>query len=214
MRDNFTRNTSITLAKRVGWLCSNPNCSVPTVGPNSDTTKSTNIGVACHITAASTGGPRFDPALDSKARGSIENGIWLCQTCSKLVDSDVIKYRVDILKRWKDLAERNAEISISKGIISRDYSKIFNLMPELILEMKKDIHENPLAREFVLFKKNWTYNNPHGTILFYFYDDHTELDNKIRLLERNGLVEEITYNNTDRFLFNEEFVEILIHLNV
>lgn len=212
MRDNFSKVTINTLAKRVGWLCSNPDCSVHTVGPNSDKTKSTTIGVACHITAASFGGPRFDPTLDNKARGSIENGIWLCQSCSKLIDSDTIKYRENILKEWKYLAERNADLSIRKSNKSKDYSRIFNLMPELILEMRKDLLENILEREFVLLKREYGYQDSRN-IFRYFYNDHADLDNKIRLLERHSLVEEITFNRTSRFLFNEVFVEILLDLN-
>tara|TARA_B100000929_G_scaffold5347_1_gene4503 strand:+ start:517 stop:705 length:189 start_codon:yes stop_codon:yes gene_type:complete len=57
MRDDFTKKTKEILAKRVGLLCSNPKCKKPTSGPNSDQNKSTNIGVAAHITAASVGGP-------------------------------------------------------------------------------------------------------------------------------------------------------------
>ena len=58
MRDDFTFKTKDTLAKRVGFLCSNPNCQMLTVGPNSNVEKHSNIGVAAHITAASEGGPR------------------------------------------------------------------------------------------------------------------------------------------------------------
>jgi hypothetical protein len=46
-----------------------------------------------------------------------------------------------------------------------------------------------------------------GHELSYFYDDHDELDSKLQVLANLGLIREITYNNVNRFLFSEEFVE-------
>lgn len=108
-RDDFTKKDKETLSKRVGNLCSNPQCNTPTFGPHSDSTRSINLGVAAHITAASFGGPRYDKFLTEEKRGSISNGIWLCQKCSDLIDKDEIKYTVAELNRWKKIAEERAE---------------------------------------------------------------------------------------------------------
>jgi hypothetical protein len=64
-----------------------------------------NVGVACHITAASEGGPRYDAGLTSDQRKSVENGIWLCQTDSKLIDNDTARFTVDVLRSWKATSE-------------------------------------------------------------------------------------------------------------
>ena len=56
MRDDFDKETKETLARRVGYLCSNPSCRKPTSGPQTDPAKAINLGVAAHITAASLGG--------------------------------------------------------------------------------------------------------------------------------------------------------------
>jgi len=88
MRDDFPKRTIDILAKRVGQRCSNPDCLRPTSGPHTEPSKSVVVGVAAHITAASAGGPRYDAGLSPEQRRSIDNGIWLCQTCAKLVDSD------------------------------------------------------------------------------------------------------------------------------
>jgi hypothetical protein len=88
MRDDFNSQIKDTLSKRVGLRCSNPNCRVLTSGPNSCEDKVTNIGVAAHIKAASIKWPRYDPSMTPIERSSIRNGIWLCQTCAKLVDND------------------------------------------------------------------------------------------------------------------------------
>src|SRR5215475_4993322 len=105
MRDDFTVATKETLAKRVGYRCSRPGCGRSTTGPQVDSEKSINVGVACHITAASPGGPRYDPALTSEERSGPDNGIWLCQTCGKLVDNDSSRYTAETLREWKLLAE-------------------------------------------------------------------------------------------------------------
>ena len=46
--------------------------------------------------------------MSSEERKSAENGIWLCQSCSKLIDDDVVRYNVGLLRIWKENAERLA----------------------------------------------------------------------------------------------------------
>jgi len=100
-RDNFSANTTRILAERVGYLCSNPKCRAHTVGPNKNSEKSTKIGEAAHITAASEGGPRYDSYLKPGQRTNIENGIWLCSNCADLIDKDAGNYSLALLKKWK-----------------------------------------------------------------------------------------------------------------
>lgn len=107
-RDDFTRQTQDILAKRVGVRCSNPSCRKLTTGPRTESHHIVNIGVGAHITAASSGGPRFDPSLTPQERQSPENGIWLCQNCAKLADNDPLRYREELLRAWKAQAEASA----------------------------------------------------------------------------------------------------------
>jgi len=112
MRDDFPSKVKDVLAKRVGMRCSNPNCRQVTSGPQQDPAKAVNVGVAGHITAASRGGPRFDPDLSRDERRCPDNGIWLCQNCAKLVDNDDTRYTADLLRRWKELSEEAARLHI------------------------------------------------------------------------------------------------------
>jgi tetratricopeptide (TPR) repeat protein len=116
MRDDFDAKTKETLARRVGYRCSNPDCRKLTSGPKEDPAKAVNIGVAAHITAASEGGPRYDPSLSPEERRSVDNGLWLCQNCAKLIDSDVQRYTPELLREWKRQAERRARDEI-EGVV-------------------------------------------------------------------------------------------------
>ncbi len=115
MRDDFNEDIKRRIAGRVGYRCSNPRCRNPTSGPGIDPDRALNIGVAAHITAASPGGPRFDPSLRADQRSSIENAVWLCQRCGTLVDRDWIQFTVDLLRDWKQRAERSAAIELAAG---------------------------------------------------------------------------------------------------
>src|SRR5438132_10032841 len=108
MRDGFPPNVKEELAKRVGYNCSNPRCRQPTSGPQSTPYGTVNIGVAAHVTAAAPGGPRYDSSLSNEQRSSSSNGIWLCQTCAKLIDSDLSRYTVEKICEWKTDAEAAA----------------------------------------------------------------------------------------------------------
>jgi hypothetical protein len=71
VRDDFPKPVVETLAKRVGNRCSNPVCRKPTSGPHTDDNKALNVGVAAHVTAASVGGPRYDPTMGSEDRKNL-----------------------------------------------------------------------------------------------------------------------------------------------
>ena len=122
MRDDFSQRIKETLAKRVGYRCSNPRCRKTTSGPHSTSDKSVNVGVAAHITAASMGGPRYDSSVDADHRASVNNGLWLCQTCAKLIDSDPAKYTTTVLNDWKETAEHLASTEIHHTSVPVDAS--------------------------------------------------------------------------------------------
>ena len=183
--------TKDLLAKRVGFRCSNPGCRQPTSGPQADPSGSVNIGVAAHITAASPGGPRYDPTLTPEERAAPENGIWLCQNHGKLVDNDEQGFTVDTLRDWKSRAEAAAARELEQRFRrfpdrSAVFERMERLMPALLAEMRQDLAGHPLRREFVVIKRSWSYW-AKGNELFYFYDDHPDLDDKLNILENEDL---------------------------
>ncbi len=113
MRDDFSEEVKRSISARVGNLCSK--CGALTSGPQVDPTKALNVGVAAHITAASPLGPRYGPSLTPEERRHADNGVWLCQTCAKLVDNDSNRFKVEDLRTWKQRAEAAALASIGRA---------------------------------------------------------------------------------------------------
>ena len=101
MREEFPKEIKRVIASRAGWRCSNPRCRAFTEGPHSDSGRSFSVGVAAHITAASPGGPRYDPEIKTEIRRGPENGIWLCGTCARQIDIDERRYAIRVLRMWK-----------------------------------------------------------------------------------------------------------------
>lgn len=155
MRDDFPKPVLDTLAKRVGYRCSNPACRKLTSGPHTDDTKVLNVGVGSHITAASPGGPRYDPSLSQEQRRSQDNGIWLCQNCGKLVDNDEARYGKEVLFRWKQEAEQAAlkevESSALPALLAFDSFRIVTHIGtvEAVSMNHCDRHGKPLAPEWL-----------------------------------------------------------------
>jgi hypothetical protein len=133
MRDDFNKPTKELLAKRVGYVCSNPECRKHTIGANSDPNKTTSIGVAAHITAAAVGGPRYSSLMKEDQRKDASNGIWLCQSCSRLIDVDPKRFSVELLNDWKLNAESE---SIEKLISAVAGIPVVNRIPKIEAELK------------------------------------------------------------------------------
>ncbi len=114
-RDNFTKDNRDRIAARVGYLCSAPACRVLTVGATEDGSSELRVGMAAHICAAAPGGPRYDAAMTSEERAATSNGIWLCYTHGKAVDSDPGHFTIEMLRKWKRDAEKDAWQRVAAG---------------------------------------------------------------------------------------------------
>jgi len=115
-RDDFSQSVKDALAKRAGFLCSNPDCLVKLVSSGGDSDHSTiSLGVAAHICAAAPGGPRYDSEMSREERASIQNAIFLCPTCATLIDkNNGSDYPGELLRYWKSVRELNAKQELAK----------------------------------------------------------------------------------------------------
>lgn len=217
MRDDFLAKTKETIAKRVNYFCSHPDCRKPTTGPSKVEDKSVNARVAAHITAASKGGCRYDSSISADERKSVKNGIWLCQTCAKLIDSDEVCYPTELLQKWKSDTETFAKLALldSNQISTKEsanrkqiLNKMERQMSGLFSEIRNDLSQHPFRREFIIISKDHHYW-AKGNELVYYFEDHPELRSKLQILQNLNLIKEITYNNTERFIILEELAEYI-----
>jgi len=174
-RDDFSRPTIDTLAKRAGYLCSNPECRRLTIGANEEPNKSTSIGIAAHITAAAEGGPRYNMELDIDERSDISNGIWLCSNCATLIDKDPKKYTVAILYQWKGGIEAESRMKLSgaynktlvvEEAVAKNEPIISESIPQPQAQIKTSVQYNPILEVDLAgqgrsrFNKGYSMKNP------------------------------------------------------
>jgi hypothetical protein len=119
--------------------------------------KAVNVGVASHISSASPRGPRYDASLTPSQRSGIRNGIWLCQTCSKLIDADEQRYSATILSRWKHEVEQEAHRRIGKAKAARPATL------SAVRQIKRDLRlRDDMRRDFLKGPREYT--TPRGPI--------------------------------------------------
>jgi hypothetical protein len=122
-RDDFEKKIIDVLAKRASYVCSNPECKALTIAPSEiDSDKFIYVGVGSHITAAASGGPRYDASLTPEQRSSIENAIFLCVTCSVMIDkNNGLDFSTSTLKKWKGEHETWVRSHLNKSVTSMLY---------------------------------------------------------------------------------------------
>ena len=120
-RDDFDPKVVDALSRRASFICSNPGCRALTLAPTKeDPQKYLYIGVAAHITAAAEGGPRHDATLTADQRRSIDNGIYLCSTCSVMIDKNGgVDFPADLLRDWKRNHEQWVREHLNKSAASQ-----------------------------------------------------------------------------------------------
>lgn len=106
MLPDFTKKTVDIIAKRAAYKCSNPDCRISTVGPNSDDDKSTVIGEAAHINGARPHSKRYRADMTDNSRAEITNAVWLCRNCHKIIDSDEQNYSTNVVFAWREEHEK------------------------------------------------------------------------------------------------------------
>jgi hypothetical protein len=126
----------------------------------------------------------------------------------------MVKALESINKALLQLTTSRENVAKPSLTLSKPSENIFidveKLIPELLAEMRKDLLEHPFAREFILMPKGATYNgDPNNLILEYYFESHTWLRSKLRILENHALIYEITYNSTPRFVISEELAAYL-----
>ena len=132
-RDDFSEKVKRAVAARAGWHCSM--CRTLTVGPSEEAPDAvTRIGVAAHIAAAAPGpgARRYDAAMTSEERASINNAIWLCANDATLIDRDDVTYPASRLHGIKQEHEQNVARAIRAGARAELSSSLMAIGPDVV----------------------------------------------------------------------------------
>lgn len=197
MRDDFSKQNKRILGDRVAWKCSFPGCSEITVGPgNKDESHVLKLGVAAHITAASPGGPRYDPTLTNEERSSLKNAIWLCNKHGDLIDKDFTEYSEETLRQWKAQAEEKAH----KNLLSnRDADNYLTTLISIGASIICDAEWNSIKSNIWTFTiKNFIIGNKNLLFDYCMNFESTSVFDKYLIFERQGdgrLLEKVELSN-------------------
>lgn len=95
----YTPSTVKRLHTLSGNQCAAPDCGRPLIARDSHTI----ISKICHIEAASSDGPRYNPNMTDDERRHFNNLILLCDECHSIIDNkkNESEYPVLLLKKWK-----------------------------------------------------------------------------------------------------------------
>ena len=96
-----------------------------------------------------------------------------------------------------------------KSTDTASFRRMESAMPDLFVELRSDLAEHPLKREFILMPKGALYNAGSKEPLVYHYEDHPDLDDKVGVLVNEGAVADITYNSVDRYVISESLAAYL-----
>lgn len=148
-RVDFDKKTKEIIAARAAYRCSFPECNATLVGPGVEPGSVETIGECAHIYAAGKKGPRCNHNLSENDLKKPENGIYLCRSHHKLIDSNKgKKYPPETLMLYKQMHEH--KISEELGHVSYP-----------LLWVKRIIVE-----ESVILKKGVTYDFTKSTIIY------------------------------------------------
>jgi hypothetical protein len=160
---------------------------------------------------AVTFGGCFEVLIDGQQLGGIGGGepsVQLQEAVQRLVRYGLLSdlHRngevYHISTKGRDAARQIGE-QIDRGE-RPDYGHIERTMPDLLREMREDLGKHPVIREMILLDSEGnSYNG--GGVFSYYRSVHPDLDSMFQVLENNGLVQNITYNNTDRYRVSEAF---------
>jgi hypothetical protein len=179
------------------------------------------VGDECHIVSSKPDGPRYDPQFPVDQIDFYTNLILLCRVHHKMIDDQSETFTADILhqlkanhEKWVADALESATLIESLPVtksIEAAFLKVKASMPELILEMKKDLTDegNAFTREFFIISKSWILNVVDPCFVYYF-EDHENLQGKIHILENYGFVIDVTPGNAKKYRMTEGFVELLL----
>ena len=109
-----------------GNICAFPRCRLPIY----DTDEDVITGQICHIKGKHSNGPRHDAAQTQSERDGYPNLILMCSTHNTIVDSNEVKYTVEVLTDYKRKHEaRYQNTVVQPALLERFLNRFRSLLP-------------------------------------------------------------------------------------
>jgi len=127
--------------------------------------------------------------------------------------TQLIKRRLSKIEKKEGIVKPIKNDNSIEESVRAKFSKVKNLMPELIADIKKDLtaEGNNLLRELFILSKNWSLNvaNPH---LEYYFEEHENLQGKMHILENYEFIKDVTPSpkSLKKYRLTEKFVELIL----
>ncbi|MEG4453099.1 HNH endonuclease [Microcoleus sp. N9_A3] len=127
-KHDFSDDVIHKIGQAAMFFCQNAACNRLTGYSTSDG-KCRRIAEAAHVLPSGTAGPRAQtiPSFPHLELSGVENGIWLCRICHKMIDDDPAAYPATLLFEWKEkhgqLMRRIVGKDIEAALLSLGNSK-------------------------------------------------------------------------------------------
>lgn len=189
-----------------GNECANPSCHAKLVYVE-DNAKDEQI---CHIEAASSKGPRYNPNQTEEERNGYDNLILLCHKCHDMIDNNPEKYTVELLKQWKKEHEDKYK--------NANKEKVFRTpIPDGLLPRDKEVD-----KLFDGISKNRIYNligvggSGKSSLAYLMVQKYKDLFNEIAYVVINTDIKQNIadqLNRTLKFELNKDlYLDVVSHL--
>lgn len=125
-----TFSTKIILAKRSGNRCALPTCHVA-LAQDTESGSALSIGEAAHILGDKPGSARYDPEITERKRDHVDNLLYVCGNCHKIIDRDVESYPIERLRQIKADHEAKVEAGVNAALASVGFPELRKVVERL-----------------------------------------------------------------------------------
>lgn len=124
--------TKLVLAMRSGDRCALPSCG-KSLTRDTETGTTRTVGEAAHIAGRRPGSARYDRTMSDLERDHVDNLLYVCANCHKLVDQDVGSYPVERLRKIKASHEATVQAGMDAAFATVGFPELEKLVEQFSL---------------------------------------------------------------------------------
>lgn len=192
---NKAREPKPSTVRRLDTLsgneCACPTCTKKLIGEDNKSI----ISKICHISAASPGGPRYNPLMTDEQRRSFDNLILLCDEHHIIIDNkdNEAEFPVELLKKWKRDHESMCFKKTSGKFLLSKHPLALNKVINFISERMADVADLPETENAPNTDVKISYNHiyRYEPLIKEFAPYQVKLNKIYEEIEREGSIKKI-----------------------